>query len=849
MATLALNVVSNATTVLPNINRHFASTSAQAAKLQKQFSNLAVPVTNKWLTYSGLSQVGSQMSSLVSSLATGAVAIADAFTGVNSTIEQTIIMLENATGTAESGVKAFEYIVGLAQKAPYSISVLTDSFVKLRTAGIQDTERVLETLVDSVAAFGGTDEQLKLITIAMQQMAGKGVISMEELRRQFAEQVPTAIRAMASELDMTILAMTKKIAKGQLTSDLGIPALVEGLEKLHSGAAEKRMQSFQGAIVHVRNEWLLLLKDIGDGNGSFKSISNMINSVADSMNQFRNSAEGMALIDEVSKKIADSMKEIAENPEMVYQFFVEIGEYASMAGTALGGLVEIINNVISGYDLMKGDTSFTDWGQGVLDTDSFDMSKYALVRSELVEITKLQRQLDQNKPDILPDNPVGMWDQAKKIKDMFSNLDDPNFMQKFGIEFDETKVQAEIDKLKKQIEEKLSGNKPKLDVDTSKAEQSLARLLKVDPTNEFAKVSQTIGDVADSFSIAIDGIINDYTKVSEELEKENAAILEKERNLADEIRGIFREGMTGEDAYSDIIAQIDEYKAKAEEAAKAGDWDAQLATLQRAADLIRSLPADGLSKTIAVSAEDVERARQTYEYYDRISRGGKSMDISQYLQEYQKLLAIYQGEGEEKSEILAKQDMINTKAKETAEVGGKILELEKRHKQELEAKQKSLEAQVEEYKKKLADLAEQSQGLNDTTGQLSATWVQVGDTFAHVAGEISGKLDALQKKIKDLMGDADSLNQASGNVSIPGKAIGGGVGGGKPYIVGERGPELFVPANNGTIIPNNQLKQRGDQVNLSLTINGGEPISLHGSKSDVDRFLQAMAEKERYGSR
>ena len=34
------------------------------------------------------------------------------------------------------------------------------------------------------------------------------------------------------------------------------------------------------------------------------------------------------------------------------------------------------------------------------------------------------------------------------------------------------------------------------------------------------------------------------------------------------------------------------------------------------------------------------------------------------------------------------------------------------------------------------------------------------------------------------------------------RAEGGPVTGGQPYIVGERGPELFVPSGTGSIIPN-----------------------------------------------
>ena len=40
---------------------------------------------------------------------------------------------------------------------------------------------------------------------------------------------------------------------------------------------------------------------------------------------------------------------------------------------------------------------------------------------------------------------------------------------------------------------------------------------------------------------------------------------------------------------------------------------------------------------------------------------------------------------------------------------------------------------------------------------------------------------------------------------LPGLAAGGPAMGGQPYIVGEKGPELFVPRTSGTVIPNNQL--------------------------------------------
>lgn len=54
---------------------------------------------------------------------------------------------------------------------------------------------------------------------------------------------------------------------------------------------------------------------------------------------------------------------------------------------------------------------------------------------------------------------------------------------------------------------------------------------------------------------------------------------------------------------------------------------------------------------------------------------------------------------------------------------------------------------------------------------------------------------------------------------ISARAEGGPVGARTPYLVGERGPELFVPNTNGGIVPNNRLGQMGGvTVNINASI-------------------------------
>jgi hypothetical protein len=54
-------------------------------------------------------------------------------------------------------------------------------------------------------------------------------------------------------------------------------------------------------------------------------------------------------------------------------------------------------------------------------------------------------------------------------------------------------------------------------------------------------------------------------------------------------------------------------------------------------------------------------------------------------------------------------------------------------------------------------------------------------------------------------GGSAVANFFAGMLGLKGKAEGGSVGNKQPYIVGEKGPELFVPKTDGTIVPNHEL--------------------------------------------
>jgi len=58
-----------------------------------------------------------------------------------------------------------------------------------------------------------------------------------------------------------------------------------------------------------------------------------------------------------------------------------------------------------------------------------------------------------------------------------------------------------------------------------------------------------------------------------------------------------------------------------------------------------------------------------------------------------------------------------------------------------------------------------------------------------------------------------------------GKAIGGSVMGNTPYIVGEKGPELFTPASSGMITPNDKMGG-GQTANINFTIVANDAVGF-----------------------
>ena len=81
---------------------------------------------------------------------------------------------------------------------------------------------------------------MKSASLAIQQMAGKGVVSLQELRLQLSQAIPNAAQAMADGMGMSMGELTKKISTGTVSSEMAIRKMlaVFALDSLGSAAEQ-----------------------------------------------------------------------------------------------------------------------------------------------------------------------------------------------------------------------------------------------------------------------------------------------------------------------------------------------------------------------------------------------------------------------------------------------------------------------------------------------------------------------------------------------------------------------------------------------------------------------------------
>ncbi|MEO0738006.1 MAG: tape measure protein [Cyanobacteria bacterium J06649_12] len=169
----------------------------------------------------------------------------------NASLRATENALGIVLGSQQAAAESIDFLRQTAETTGQSFQVLQNEYAGITAAaaaaGIPQ-QQVNELFAETsrvLAIFGKDSTSTGLAFNALQQIASKGVVSMEELRQQLGEQLPVAFSAAADGLGITTAELNDLVASGNLTAAEFIPAITKGFKEIE-GAAPAAQQAIAG---------------------------------------------------------------------------------------------------------------------------------------------------------------------------------------------------------------------------------------------------------------------------------------------------------------------------------------------------------------------------------------------------------------------------------------------------------------------------------------------------------------------------------------------------------------------------------------------------------------------------
>ena len=281
------------------------------------------------------------------------------------------------------------------------------------------------------------------------------------------------------------------------------------------------------------------------------------------------------------------------------------------------------------------------------------------------------------------------------------------------------------------------------------------------------------------------------------------------------------------------------------------------ATQKMAAEHRRLIEVIGLGRDLGQfdSAELAAYKKAMEEYHEEVygdrnkQRAKEAREAARKLADERKKLAKLDQEA-----MKIMQDMASPQEKFIA-YQEKINQLVTSHGLSQEAANKALAEAAKEYKivnTALQEVGERGmQSFEDGLVDIISGAKSAKDAFADMARSIIRDLIRMQVQqqitnnlnnmLTSFLAPATPTSQFQGarpTLSTP-RALGGPVSAGRPYMVGERGPELMIPGRAGTVVPNNKLGG-GDVINISLNVSTGVAQTVQSEITAMIPKIQEM---------
>jgi tape measure domain-containing protein len=247
-------------------------------------------------------------------------------------------------GTTKRTGENFKFLTGMADKYGLSLASMTDNYGKFLAAAVNsniatdDARDVFKGVALAAGALGLSQDKASRAFNALSQIASKGVLSMEELRQQLAEQIPGAIGIAARSMGMMQGEFIKLVSEGKIASSEFLPNFGREMNRVFGRVAERSANKLQASINRMKTSWTLLMKSLGESKVG-KIIQSVIDGVTNKLKALTKSPEEVTRL--VNKDLDALMGFLIDIKSMYGDFHITI---KGVMGTvnALGGIFKMV---------------------------------------------------------------------------------------------------------------------------------------------------------------------------------------------------------------------------------------------------------------------------------------------------------------------------------------------------------------------------------------------------------------------------------------------------------------------------------------------------------------------------
>ena len=204
-----------------------------------------------------------------------------------------------AAGNKSIGADSLAYIREQADRLGLEFRTTANSFAGFEAAALrsgltlEQTKQIFTDVSTAATSMQLSTDRVQLVFKALEQISGKGTVSMEELRQQLGDSLPGAFEIAAQSMGMTTKAFYDAVANGEVLSSEFLPKFAKAVREQLGGSAEEASTQLRASINRLNtdlmdsaNAWGTLLQpSVQKGVEAFRGAAQASTQLANTLNQ------------------------------------------------------------------------------------------------------------------------------------------------------------------------------------------------------------------------------------------------------------------------------------------------------------------------------------------------------------------------------------------------------------------------------------------------------------------------------------------------------------------------------------------------------------------------------------